>query len=110
MECIQIAFIAVVNEYNHRRHWHLLMLGDSSVGKRLSDVSKLYWAKDWCKENCGKLIKPENGAKILPVKKVFGVSRYMAHNLVVGDNDKSDIVIYNRRLLKRYETKRKIFY
>lgn len=104
-EHLQVGFIAVENEFNHRGHWHLLMLGKNRIGETLAGVSMKKWAKEWCAENCGKWIHWDNGARIRPVNEIMGVSSYLARNLIVEDPDFSDVFIYNKKLLKKCRLK-----
>ena len=100
-EGMQVAFIAVENEFSHRAHWHLLMLGRNRFGRDLSSVDKKKWAKRWWKTNCSPRIKVKKGALIKDVEEIVGVSSYLARNLVVKNPDASDLFIYNKKLLKR---------
>jgi hypothetical protein len=102
-EGLQIAFIGVENEFYHRAHWHLLMLGRNRFGRNrnLSSVDKEKWARRWWEANCGRWIKVKKGALIKGVRKTTDENKYLAKNLVVENPDASDIFIYNKKLLKK---------
>jgi hypothetical protein len=105
-EHLQVGFIAVENEFNCRGHWHLLMLGRNRFGRDLSKVSKHKWAKRWWEDNCGRNIKLEKGVLIKEVNEIYGVSSYLARNLIVKNPDQSDVFFYNRKLLKKCRLKK----
>lgn len=92
-ERLQIAYIAVINEVN-RIHLHLLALGRNRRGKTLSDVTINKWQKKWKAQS-----------KIEPVYDIEGVSSYLAGNLIVRNEDLSDVFIYNTKLLKKLRSK-----
>jgi hypothetical protein len=99
-EKIQVAYIAVVSE-EPRCHWHLLMLGQNRWGKTLNAVSMERWAKEWWRVNCGQSIGWNDGARILPVYEISGVARYLIKHLKPDKLQVSDLVPYNKRLLRK---------
>ncbi len=124
-EHIQVAFIGVFNEFEHRQkilktepvlkelddgyihgHWHLMMFGRNRFGQTLSKVSIKMWAQDWHKRNCGYWIHWDNGARIRSDFNVTQESRYMGKNLIVRNPDGSDLLIYNKKLLKKCRIKK----
>jgi hypothetical protein len=76
-EQLQVGIIIAENEFNHREHWYLFMSSRRRNGHTLSEVSMEKWAKEWCKENCGKHVHWDNGARIRPVNDVKGLSSYL---------------------------------
>lgn len=99
-EHLQIACMAVFNE-SHRIHVHALMLGRNRKGKTLLNVCMKNWAEKWCEKNCGDWISWDNGARIRPVYSIAGVSTYFSKNIHPEHADLSNILFYNRKLLKR---------
>jgi hypothetical protein len=123
-ENIQVAFIGVFNEFEHRQkilktepvlkelddvyipgHWHLMMFGRNRFGQTLSKVSIKMWAQDWHKRNCGDWIHWDNGARIRSDFNLTQKSRYMGKNLMVRNPDGSDLLIYNKKLLEKCRAK-----
>ena len=90
-ERLQIAYFCVINEVN-RIHLHLLMLGRNRFGKTLLDVSAAKWEKAWKAE-----------AKISLIYDLAGVSEYYERNTILWDNTLSEVIDFNRRLLKRVQ-------
>ena len=93
-ERLQIAFIAVINEVS-RIHLHILALGRNRYGKTLFDVSIYKWRKKW-----------NAHSKIRPVDDIERASSYLSRNLVVRNEDLSDVCIYNTKLLKKLRSKK----
>jgi hypothetical protein len=92
-ERLQIGYIAVINEIN-RIHLHLLALGRNRHGKTLLDVPVDKWKKKW-----------NAHSKIRPVEEIERASSYLSRNLVVKNEDLSDVWIYNSKLLKKLRFK-----
>ncbi len=89
LEQLQIASIGVFNKLN-RSHLHLVMLGSNRLGRTLSDVSIEMWTKRW-----------GDDALIKPINNLSGVAGYLSRNLTLNHPDKSEIFIFNKKLLKR---------
>ena len=90
-EQLQIAYFAVLNQVN-RIHLHLLMLGRNRHGKTLLDVSAPYWERGWKAQ-----------AEIELIYEPVGVSDYFEGNTVLRNDDLSEIVLYNCRLLQKVQ-------
>ena len=88
-ERIQIAYLCVINEVK-RIHLHLLALGRNRYGKTLTDVSMSKWMKFWKAE-----------ADIQATYDVRGVSDYFAQNYIVENDNLTDLVFFNTRLLEK---------
>jgi len=91
-EHIQVAAKCV---YNRKAggHLHLLMLGHNKEGKKLCNVSKEKWSKEWSTYKCGCLIKN--------VRDLKGAARYLSCNLDLNDDDPYSVFEYNTRLLRK---------
>jgi hypothetical protein len=100
-EEMRLGWIAVVRQDGNRCHWHLLMLGLNKWGKRLRSVSIERWAREWCKENCAKSISWRDGARIIPVHEISGVSRYLIENLTPDAPILSDLLFHDKKLLMK---------
>ena len=92
-ERLQVGYIAVINQIN-RIHLHLLMLGKNRHGKTLLDVSINKWQKKWNAQS-----------EIQFVYDIEGVSGYLAGNLILKNEDLSDVFVYNTKLLKKLRSK-----
>ena len=80
--------------YINRIHLHLLVLGRNRNGKTLLDVPIDKWKKKWKAQS-----------RIQPVYDIEGVSSYLAGNLIIRNEDLSDVFIYNIKLLKKLRSK-----
>jgi ferredoxin-fold anticodon binding domain-containing protein len=90
-ERLQIAYFAVINEFN-RIHLHLLALGRNRFGKTLLDVSVERWQKAWKAQSI-----------IQPVYDIEGISEYFEKNIVLKDNTLSEVILFNIKLLKKVQ-------
>lgn len=88
-ERLQIAYFCVINEVN-RIHLHLLVLGRNRYGKTLLDVSVERWQQAWKAE-----------AKISPIYDITGISKYFERNAILKDDNLSEVLLYNLKLLKK---------
>ncbi len=95
-EKLQIAYVAVINEVN-RIHLHLLALGKNRHGKTLNDVSIERWQKEWAGQS-----------RIQIIYDVVGISRYFEHNIVLKDNNLSEVLLFNLKLLKKVQTSKNL--
>jgi hypothetical protein len=92
-EKLQLAYMAVYNQRN-RGHLHLLMLGRNRYGRTLRDISIEECNEDW-----------DDNSLIKPIYNIYGLGSYLSKNLVLRNSDLSDIVLYNKKLLKKCEIK-----
>ena len=88
-EGLQIAYIAVINKHT-RIHLHVLMLGRSKFGKTLTDISTDRWEDLW-----------GDNAEIDRIYNLSGLTPYCSENYILNDPDESDLIIFNRNLLKK---------